>query len=70
MFPNELQIQQHHKDMRRAAEQHHLAQYVLEDNAQPSLWQRLRTRLSASQPTVETVRTSGSVKSQKQNAIA
>jgi len=50
MFPNELQIQQHHKDMRRAAEQHHLAQYVLEDNAQPSLWQRLRTRLSTAQP--------------------
>ncbi len=70
MFPTELQIEQHYKDLRRAAEQHHLAQFVLEDNAQPTLWQRLRTRLSASQPTVETVRISGSVKPQKQNAIA
>jgi len=50
MFPTEIELEMHRREMRRAAENHRLAQFVREEDAQPTLWQRLRTRLSTAQP--------------------
>ena len=71
MFPTEFEIQMHQKEMRRAAENHHLVQSLRKEDAEPTLWQRLRTHLSVSQPNVEAIQSRGSVKQPKQTkAIA
>ena len=68
MFPTEIELEMHRKEMRRAAENHRLAQLVREEDAQPTLWQRLRTHLSAAQPAT-TVQNQGRVQHQTE-AIA
>ena len=69
MFPTEIQLEQHRKEMHRAAENHRLVRFIREDAAQPSLWQRLRTHLSAAQSGTAVVQNQSSVKQQTE-AIA
>ena len=47
MFPTELEINQRRKDLQREAENYRLVQFARE--RRPSVWQQLRSRLSAAQ---------------------
>ena len=70
MFPTELELEMHRQEMRRAADNQRLIQFVQEGNAQPTLLRRLRTRLSANSSEKEVVRSRGSVQQKPTEAIA
>ena len=71
MFPTELELEMHRKEMLRTAENYHLIKSLRKEDAEPTLWQRLRTHLSAGQPEMAATEIRGSVKQNKQTeAIA
>ncbi|MBI1257641.1 MAG: hypothetical protein GC204_09235 [Chloroflexi bacterium] len=70
MFPTEIELEMHRKEMRRAAENYHLIKSLREEDAEPTLWQRLRTRMSAGQPTAPIIEIRGSVQQKPTEAIA
>ena len=65
MFPTEIELEMHRQEMRRAAENYHLIKSLREEDAEPTFWQRLRTRLSSAQPTAPVIEIRGSVKQQQ-----
>ena len=65
MFPSELVLETHRQQMRRDAENYHLIKSLREEDAEPTLLQRLRTHLSAGQPEMAATETRGLVKRQK-----
>ncbi len=42
MFPSEIMLETHRKEMQRAAENYHLVKSLRAEDAQPTLWQRAR----------------------------
>ena len=65
MFPTELELEMQRKEMHRAAENYHLIKSLRKEDAEPTLWQRLRTYLSAGQTKMGATEIRGSVKQQK-----
>ena len=70
MFPTEIELEMHRQEMQRAAENYHLIKSISEEDAEPTLWQRLRTRLSSAQSTAHVIEIRGSVQQKPTEAIA
>ena len=50
MFPSEVQMKVLREELEREVEQHRLAQLARGENEQPSVWARLRERISPPAP--------------------
>ena len=65
MFPTEFEIDMHRQEMQPRSRKLPSRQVPTRRSAEPTFWQRLRTRLSSAQPTAPVHRDSESVKQQQ-----